>query len=520
MKSLSRRQFGRWAALTAGAVSLGGCAPWEQADPERGLDRLAVDPPPSPLESRVLNRLAFGPRPHDVAQLRAVGIDEWIDRQLHPESIPESSDLLAALGRLETLELPAEEARDRETEWESDQAVAPVVEKFLKIGKRRLRPPGPVRQDLAQASVLRAALSARSLQEVMVDFWSDHFNIDQAKGDCRWLKTADDRLLRDRALGRFRDLLEASAHSPAMLFYLDNAQNRKADSAARSSPNENYARELLELHTLGDTTAYTQHDIQEVARALTGWTIGDVPDRDQGGFVFRAGDHDDGDKTVLGVRIPSGQGQRDGEQLLDLLARHPLTARSIAGKLCYQFLGAVPQPLHERLAQVFLSSDGDIRQMLAELFRSDAFRRGSQPRFKRPIQFAVSALRALGARTSGAAIVPYLELMGQRPFAWAQPDGYPQRPEPWSAGMLPRWSFAIDLARNQIDQTWINLDALRHATRGRPNRDVCRQLSESVLAEPLGPDELDALAALRGHPRDVLPQWLALVLVSPQFQWC
>jgi hypothetical protein len=519
MTPLSRRQFAKCVALTTGALSLGGCAPWEYADPDRGLDRLTLEPPPSRLESRVLNRLAFGPRPDYVAQLRAMGIDDWIERQLDPESIPESPELLAALGRLETLNLPPDEARDRETEWEPDQAVAPLVKKVFKLGKRRTPSPGPVSRELAQSAVLRAAFSPRSLQEVMVDFWSDHFNVDQMKGDCRWLKTADDHRIRLGALGRFRDLLGASAHSPAMIFYMDNAQNRRSDSPGRSRPNENYARELLELHTLGDTNAYTLRDIQEVARLLTGLTIGESWTGSTGEFIFRDADHDDGEKVVLGERISGGQGERDGEQLLDLLAHHPLTARFIAGKLCYQFLGVVPEGLCERMTRVFLRTDGEIRQLLAELFRSEEFRRDEHPRFKRPIAFVVSALRALGARTSAVAIPSYLESMGQRPFACPQPNGYPVRPEPWADGMLPRWNFAIDLVRNKIDETWINFDALERITRGRPSMEVCRGLSESLLPAPLAAEQLAALSALGGERVDLLQRRLALLLISPQFQW-
>ena len=228
--------------------------------------------------------------------------------------------------------------------------------------------------------MLRAAFSNRTLQEVMVEFWSDHFSINQAKGDCRWLKTTDDRADARASLGQFRDLLGASAHSPAMLFNLDNTENRKSRDPLGPHFNENYARELLELHTLGDTTAYSLHDIQEVARVLSGWTMGDAGSSSEGQFVFRAADHDDGEKIVLGQRFAAGQGQRDGEQLLDLLACHPLTARHVAGKLCERFLGSVPTQLRDRLAAIFLRTQGDIRQVVGELLRSEEFRRATPSR--------------------------------------------------------------------------------------------------------------------------------------------
>ncbi len=405
MTRFSRRQFGRCAALAFGVVSLGGCAPWEKADPQHGLDRLTAEPTPTPLEWRVLNRLGYGPRPGDVARMRGRGIDAWIDEQLHPESIAESPALQSALARLDTLNISPEEARDREMDWAPETAVSPLMEKVFKIGKRHKARPGLVQQELVQATVLRAAFSNRTLQEVLVEFWSDHFSINQAKGDCRWLKTADDREIRTHSLGKFRDLLGASAHSPAMLFNLDNTVNRKSVDSLHPRFNENYARELLELHTLGDTTAYSLHDIQEVSRALSGWTMGAVGSESDGRFVFRAADHDDGEKMVLGTRFAAGQGQRDGEQLLDLLASHPLTARDVAGKLCERFLGYVPTQFRDRLAAIFLRTQGDIRQVVAELTRSEEFRgdisaSDGQPLFKRPFQFAISAMRMLCARTS------------------------------------------------------------------------------------------------------------------------
>ncbi len=521
MTKLSRRQFGRWAAAATGAISLGGCAPWEYADPQHGLDRLAAhDGAPTPLESRVLNRLGYGPRPGDLARLRSISVEAWIDRQLHPESIAESPELLAALGRLETLNLSPEEARDREVEWEPDSSVTPIWRKVVKFGKGRRTIPGSVMEQLAQATILRAAYSERALQEVMVEFWSDHFSINQIRGECRWLKPADDRQMRQFALGRFRDLLGASAHSAAMMAYLDNAENRKMNGATGGRPNENYARELLELHTLEDTSAYTLEDIQEVARALTGWMIGRSADDSWGEFTFRAADHDDDEKQILGMRFAAGGGQQDGEKLLDLLAAHRLTARAIAGKLCYRFLGVVPEPLRERLAIVFLESEGDIRAVLGELLQSDEFRTSPEPAFRRPFQFAISAMRALGARTSGAAIVAYLEKMGQRPFGHAQPDGYPTRPESWTAGLTSRWSFAIDLARNQIDETWINLEALERATSGMGAMKVSRLLADSVLPVSLTDEELKSLGRVVQQPVEPLPQCLALLLMSPQFQWC
>jgi len=293
----------------------------------------------------------------------------------------------------------------------------------------------------------------------------------------------------------------------------------------------------MELHTLGDTSAYSLRDVQEVARVFSGWTIGEEGSGAEGEFVFRAADHDDGEKVFLGQRFPAGQGQRDGDQLLGFLAGHPLTARFIAGKLCQRFLGAAPPQLRERMTKMFFDTQGDIRSVVGELVRSDEFCNvpssdsanalGDGAVLKRPFQFAVSALRMLGARTSGAGVVPHLEAMGQRPFAWPQPNGYPLRANYWSTGLLSRWKFAIDLARNTIDETWIDLGTLERATRGKPAVEVCRRLSKSLLPTPLRTADLEAIAAIGqsveesgGTAQNALSRCLALFLMSPQFQWC
>ncbi len=520
MSSVTRRHFVKLAAASGGVIALGGCAPWEQADSEHALDHLLHDATPSRLEWRLVNRLGYGPRPGDLEKLRSLGAAAFIDEQLHPEAIVESPDLLAALDGLETLSLSPEAARDRETEWEGDEAVTPVIHKLLKTGKEREPNPGPVRNELVQATVLQAAFSSRQLQQVMTEFWRDHFNISFARGECRWLKTADDRMLREHALGRFRDLLGASVRSPAMLSYLDAEENRRSDPSGGVHRNENYGRELLELHTLGDPGAYSQRDVQETARILTGLSYGAQGAADEGEFVFRAADHDDGEKIVLGQRFSPGRGMADIEQLLDFLAAHPLTARSITKKLCQQFLGSAPPELHERLVGFFRTSGGDIRVVLAELLHSREFSAGSQPQLKRPFQFAISSLRMLGARTSGAGIGNFLAAMGQQPFAWPRPDGYPHDPAFWSSGLSSRWKFAIALADNRIEETWINFGSLERALRGRDLAASCRQLYTGLIGSPPAEDLVRALTGLSDKPAEALPQWMALVLMSPQFQWC
>ena len=242
--------------------------------------------------------------------------------------------------------------------------------------------------------------------------------------------------------------------------------------------------ELLELHTIGDTEAYTLRDIHEAARALTGWSIGGERGGAEGEFVFHAADHDEDAKIVMGGTLPACPGLRDGELLLDRLARYLLTVRFVTGKLCRHFLGYVPEELHGRLAEVW-RSDGDIRSLVVELIDSDEFRHGERPRFKRPMHFVVSAIRVLGVRTSGAAMVPYLEAMGHRPFAWRSPTVTPARPEPWVGGLLCaelRHRPAAQSDRPDLDQS------RSVATRQRNHQptEVCRQLSESLLGAAPG----------------------------------
>jgi len=302
----------------------------------------------------VLNRVGFGPRPGDVERVRAVGLEAWIDRQLHPETIDDRATE-RALAELASIRLSIPEAlREyprpdpglREKVQNGEMTRAEMMETYPPE-KRPFR----IAAELQAAKTLRAVESERQLQEVMVDFWFNHFNVFAAKGDVRWYVSAYERdVVRPNALGRFADLVRASARHPAMLFYLDNWLSARRDFTVPAGPNkgrkaglnENYARELMELHTLGVDGGYTQTDVTEVARAFTGWSI----DRPQveGRFVFRPRMHDTGEKVVLGHRIPAGGGQDDGERVLEILTHHPATARFIATKLVRRFVADTPPP--------------------------------------------------------------------------------------------------------------------------------------------------------------------------------
>ena len=324
--------------------------------------------------------------------------------------------------------------------------------------------PQMVVTELQRAKLLRAVYSNRQLYELMVDFWENHFSIFANKDDDRYLLTSYDRdTIRPFAMGRFRDLLGATAHSPAMLYYLDNWRSSvpRPYAATKDKPagvdgglNENYARELMELHTLGVDGGYTQKDVQEVARCFTGWTI--QKPNEQGLFLYRPGLHDDGEKTVLGHKILAGGGIADGERVLDILATHPATARFVATKLARRFISDdPPQPVIDRAAAVFLKTDGSIRETLRAIVTSPEFFSATTYRAKMrsPLEYVVAAMRALNAETDGdRPVLDAIGRMGQPVFGRITPDGYADRADQWlsSGAMVARLNFASALATNRI----------------------------------------------------------------------
>src|SRR5438270_3303218 len=290
-------------------------------------------------EARLLNRVGFGHSAESVAALRKQGSDGYIAEQLLGVA-NEPLDLLLQLNRLDVLQLEPSDLQDL--------------------------PSGAVLGQLQQAAILYAVYSPNQLRERMVDFWTNHFNIYGRKGNVVFAKGPEEgRIIRKHALGSFPEMLNAMAHSPAMLEYLDNQKNRKGVA------NENYARELMELHTLGIHGGYTQRDVQEVARCFTGWTIEDRFLHARGQFRFDPERHDDGEKTVLGMRIPAGGGQADGEKVLQILAEHPATARFVATKLSGYFLGETSSLCVDKMAARYASTNGAIGQILAPMLLSD-----------------------------------------------------------------------------------------------------------------------------------------------------
>ncbi|MBI5092709.1 MAG: DUF1800 domain-containing protein [Candidatus Hydrogenedentes bacterium] len=480
---LSRREFVRWAGAASIAAALTGCDAFRALglSPMASIDGDSWRAPDSnvrDLASHTLARLSFGPRPGDYARVREMGAEAYIEEQLAPDALDDSyCDSLVR--RLESLTQPRGELFEYKPEFLLDE--------------------------MTRGKLLRAVYSRRQLCEVMVDFWSDHFNIDSSKGDCRWLKADDDRdVIRLHALGMFPDLLRASALSPAMLWYLDGRVNRKASRADK--PNENYARELLELHTLGVNGGYTQRDVMETARCLTGWTVRSKQFLRNGSVEFHPDQHDGAEKSVLGHTIPAGLAERDLDEVLRLAAQHPATGRHIAFKLCRRFISDSPsEPAVASVAQTFQTTNGDIKATLRTLFGSDAFRTSSDTKIKRPFHYLASALRVTAAKTdAGAALQDYLLRMGHAPFQYPTPDGFPEEAAPWMGSLMWRWHFARALADNRLPGVHVDWPKLASMFDG----------AEGLAAHTLGrkptPEEQRALLATNADP--------ATLLASPGFQ--
>jgi uncharacterized protein (DUF1800 family) len=578
----------------------------------------------SPDEERAraiqaLNRLTFGPRPGDVDRVVAMGVDKWIDQQLHPASI-DDHQLDTRLRPLRTLEMSPRElaenfpprpvirqiaegkqalprdperraiyqaqlARFREkqekktgdleqndmgmrgealSDDQRSQLLAALPDQRmqalfrltpeeqinfvsgLKGGERDRflggmspeqretvmalnNPQQVVIEELLQSKILRATYSERQLEEVMTDFWLNHFNVFIGKGADSYLLTSYERdVIRPRALGKFEDLLVATAESPAMLFYLDNwlsvgpnsdfalGMGRQAakphakkpplakpQGKRRSGLNENYGRELMELHTLGVNGGYTQKDVTEAARVLTGWTLKEP--RDGGGFLFDERKHEPGTKVVLGHKFKDN-GQKEGYELLHRLAHHPSTAKFISTKLAMRFVSDnPPSALVGRMTKTFLKKDGDIREVLKTMFTSPEFWAADNYRakVKTPLEFVVSALRASGAEISDATpVARQLQVLGMPLYGAQPPTGYSMKAETWvnSSALLGRMSFAIRLAAGKIPGIQVSPPP---ALVGNDNGDAeqaLQALENTLLSGAVSQQTHETIAARLGDP--------------------
>ena len=565
----------------------------------------------------VLNRLGFGARPGDVERVKAIGLDNYINQQLSPEKIsdslaenkvadlstlnmstadlygqfPQPAQLLRQLQARGVLpenlaearenrvkggannkpgEMPKDEAmsgQEMKSDAQKNQPPANPLdnEKYREAIQKYYRENGLQRPEriiveLQASRIMRAVYSERQLQEVMVDFWTNHFNIFANKGADRYLLTSYDRdTIRPYAMGKFSQLLEATAQSPAMLFYLDNFQSvspnmnnrpgflrpqpQQQQQQQRRGIKENYARELMELHTLGVDGGSTQKDVQEVARCFTGWTIfqprggaaaaavvlprdgdrrnarlGEAMRRTAGTFFFNARAHDDGEKTVLGHKIPAGGGMKDGLMVLDILVHHPSTAKFIATKLVRHFVADTPPPaLVERVAATFRKSDGDIRETLKAIFFSKEFNspEAYRVKIKRPFELVVSAIRTLGADTNGGpGTHQWIARMGEPLYGFQTPNGYSDTAESWvnTGGLLERMNFGLALASNRVQGTKVSLTKL-NGDQGK----VLDEYLQTILAGEVSTTTKEALRKQLAQS-DPPTKVVGLILGTPEFQ--
>ncbi|KAF1039743.1 MAG: hypothetical protein GAK35_03653 [Herbaspirillum frisingense] len=486
-------------ALTLLACSIGAHAagPAELSPQERAL--------------HVLNRLGYGPRPGDLEQVEKMGVKRYIDQQLHPERIPLPQDLQARLAALQMT--PSQlfvdygpPSFDKDGTKEEKQAA-------------RQRAGRDLTPQFHMARLLQATESPRQLEEAMTEFWANHFNVFEGKEWVRyWVGDYEKNAIRPYALGNFRELLGAVAHHPAMLYYLDNWLSSGAgtpDARGRfKGLNENYARELMELHTLGVDGGYQQADVITLARVLSGWTI-DVNAMKAGAspFSFNARRHDGAPKVFLGKPL-SASGYQEGEAALDILANHPSTARFISTQLVQYFVSDKPDPaLVQKLSQKFLATHGDIRAVLQTLFDSPQFwsRANYQTQFKTPYQFVVSSLRAAAIPVMNPRPVNgVLAQFGMPLYGWLTPEGYKYSEEAWlnPDALLRRINFAGGLINGRSP-------IARAEGAPPPSNADARPLDPQLLLATLGPAITPAaVARIQGEPANFQA---GLILGSPDF---
>jgi uncharacterized protein (DUF1800 family) len=453
----------------------------------------------------LLNRLGFGPRPGEARRILDRGLQSYVEEQLASAPDPE---LDTRLSHLPTLNYP--------------------IAQVLALYNADQRTTGVILDEFASAKVIRMVHAQNQLQEVLVDFWFNHFNVYIADGFARQSTPAYERdAIRPHALGRFRDLLGATAQHPAMLFFLDNYLST-APRLVGGRPiglNENYGRELLELHTVGVDAGYTQQDVINSARSFTGWGIDSL--RTSGSFVYRGQAHDTGAKSVFGLNLPGGGGRDDGEKLLDYLSIHPATAHHVSWLLVQRFVADdPPAALVARCADTFLHTSGDIAATVKTIvssaeFWGEAFGPGKP---KTPVEFAASALRAADAQVShGRGVGGFLTNMGMPLYACVPPTGYTNKGADWinPSSQLARMNFALDLAAGAVPGAAVDARAVVRSTAGSPEdpRSAANAISADLFGRSLSPETLNAASNVApGGTVSVASRVLGLCLASPEMQ--
>ncbi len=474
----------------------------------------------------LLNRIAFGPTPALVAHVKAIGIDRYIDEQLDPAALPEPAELAERLAPLDTLKLGASQlfAKYGPASMETANGMQPTQQAM----DAHMKAADTILEQARAARLYRALYSPRQLQEVMVDFWFNHFNIYAYDGfDLLWVGNYEADAIRPHALGHFRDLLLATARHPAMLYYLNNETSTAPGSANAhdlfSGINENYAREIMELHTLGVDGGYTQRDVTTLARILTGWGF-NYPDLQSGSgpaFAFDPSRHDASAKTFLGQPIQAG-GEEQGIAAIDMLARSPATAHHIAFELAQYFVADHPPPaLVDRLAGTFMDSDGDIKAVLKTLLTSAEFRDSVGRKYKTPYEYVLSALRAGDVDVRNPEpLLGTMARLGMPLYLCQTPDGYKNTEGAWLSpdATTIRIDFASLLASGAFllytppaDEGATQLVADRTPAAELKPRPVDAAALDALLSPTLSEQTSKTVAAA--------PDWLkaALILGSPDF---
>ncbi len=508
------------------------------------LTNIVQAKPVDPKTIHVLNRLTYGIRAGDIDRVQSIGIDKYIQQQLNPDSIEESPALIERLAKLETIDLSPVELFQQYNPNPLINGQNPEV-----LSRRIEQKQGREVTSQARAARLwRSIYSQRQLQEVMVDFWYNHFNVYAEKGlDRIWVGAYERQAIRPYALGKFRDLVGATARHPAMLFYLDNWRNVAPKTTKKGRPqglNENYARELMELHTLGVDGGYKQDDVIALARILTGWGFKQPGQKVSDGysFNFNANRHDFSDKTFLNREIV-GSGIGEGEQALDLLSRHPSTARHISFKLAQYFVSDnPPKSLVDRLSKRFIDTQGDIKLVLATLFHSPEFmdKKYYGVKFKTPYQYAISSARAIDSAKDNSKIIndpnrvsflpnygfinnpkpfnDFLSQLGMSIYGCPTPNGYKNTQDAWlnPDSMTRRLNFVTNLGSEKLPILF------------QPNTSTSMTIKpareKSVIS--IDPDELMATLGNNFSPKTQQaiaasdPKIrVALILGSPEFMY-
>jgi len=512
-----------------------------------------------------LNRLGFGPRPGQVEKIEKTGLENWIQAQLHPENISDS-EVDARLSQFPALGLSAAELLAHYPPQDvAAKRLGMKIDEYQKRLRDLARQPGrsdslpfkdpnEIVNQLVAAKMVRAVYSQRQLAEQLSDFWFNHFNIFVYKDADRWYLIPYERdSIRPHVLGKFREFLQATAKSPAMLFYLDNSSSadpqafdrikhnpvreRSGEKLPPLGPkrglNENFGRELMELHTLGVDGGYQQGDVSEVARAFTGWTI--ASPRENPSFYFDERIHDPDPKRVLGKKFKAG-GIKDGEQVLDLLVKNQHTARHISLQLAQHFVSDEPPPaLVERMAKSFEKSKGDIRAVMTTMIYSSEFwsLEAFRAKVKTPFELVASTTRALGADVDQPLqLAQWVARMGEPLYQCLPPNGYSDKAAAWvsTGALLTRVNFAVALTGNKVRGAQVDINSLVGTDVGSNPRLALSRVEEEFLAGQVSDSTRATLEKEMAEPR-ILGAKLddpvtrinvslitGLVLGSPEFQ--